>query len=101
MAAKIGPVGSILVAKVVCRDQFWQIFCKIGPARLMLRGTNFSMTVQIQKYDYPVHSTVHYPTRNLLRRLGLFLVASSFKTFDHYIASYIYPGKLVRVNMSI
>ena len=46
LAAKIGPTRLILAAKVVWVNQFWQFFAKIGPAGLILGGTDFGVRGQ-------------------------------------------------------
>ena len=45
MAAKIGPAGPILAAKLVRGDQFWQKFLpKLVRLDQILGGTDFGMT---------------------------------------------------------
>ena len=44
MAAKIGPAGPNLAAKVVRGTGFGSFFSKISPAGPVLGGTNFGMT---------------------------------------------------------
>ena len=44
MAAKIGPAGPILAAKVVRGPLLTGFFAKLGLAGLILRGTDFGVT---------------------------------------------------------
>ena len=45
MAAKIGPAGLILIAKVVGGPILAKFSAKIGPAKPILGGTGFAVTV--------------------------------------------------------